>query len=82
MFLCVCKGVRVSEAVDAAKSGAASPESMIEHFGFEDGECCGRCARDIDALVVLVSGELEKSLVKDRTAAVSNTPRSPATVLR
>ena len=59
MFLCVCKGVRVSEAVEAARAGVRTPGSMIERFGFEDDECCGRCARDIDALLVLVADELE-----------------------
>ena len=71
MFLCVCKGVRVSEAVDAARSGAKTAESLIERFGFEDDECCGRCARDIDALVSLVTDELEKSLVKARARAAA-----------
>ena len=71
MFLCVCKGIRVSEAVDAAKSGAKSPKSLIERFGFEDAECCGRCARDIDDLVVLVTDELEKSRLKNRAGATS-----------
>ena len=71
MFLCMCKSVRVSEAVDAAGSGATSPEAMIEHFGFEDAECCGRCARDIDALVALVTDELQKSLVKVNVRAAA-----------
>ena len=69
MFLCMCKGVRVSEAVEAARAGATTPDSMIERFGFEDDECCGRCARDIDALVVLVTSELEKALLRSRDAA-------------
>lgn len=71
MFLCVCKGVRVSEAVEAARDGATSPEAIIERFGFEDNECCGRCAREIDAIVVLVSDEIEKSLETARVEAAS-----------
>ena len=72
MFLCVCKGVRFSEAVEAAREGAKTPESLIERFGFEDDECCGRCARNIDALVVLLSDELEDSLHRNRRAVESN----------
>lgn len=48
MFLCMCKEIRVSEAVDAARSGFQSPESIRTHFGFDDDECCGRCAEQID----------------------------------
>ena len=58
MYLCICKGVRVSEAVDAVRSGARSPESLINRFGLRDAECCGRCARDTGRLNNLVNGEL------------------------
>ena len=61
MYLCVCKGVRVSEAVDAVRSGARSPESLINRFGLKDGECCGRCARDKARLTDLVNGELGRA---------------------
>ena len=60
MFLCVCKAVRVSEAVDAARAGVHTPESIRRHFGFDD-ECCGRCAEEIDDLAVMVQVELCKS---------------------
>ena len=61
MFLCVCKAVRVSEAVDAARAGVDTPDSIREHFGFDDDECCGRCAEQIDDLAVMVQVELRKS---------------------
>ena len=76
MFLCVCKGVRFSEAVEAAREGAKTPESLIERFGFEDDECCGRCARNIDALVVLLSDELEDSLQRNRRAVETNASKA------
>ncbi len=76
MFLCVCKGVRFSEAVEAAREGVKTPESLIERFGFEDDECCGRCARNIDALVVLLSGELEDSLHRNRRVFETNAGKS------
>ena len=61
MFLCVCKAVRVSEAVDAARTGIDSPEAMRSFFGFDDDECCGRCAEDIEDVVALVQVELRKA---------------------
>ena len=62
MFLCVCKAVRMSEAVDAAKDGYNSPESIRQFFGFDDDdECCGRCAEDIEQVTALVHVELCKA---------------------
>ena len=54
MFLYVCKAVRVSEAVEAAQDGINTPESIRRHFGFDDDECCGRCADNIDSFVAVV----------------------------
>ena len=61
MFLCVCKAVRVSEAVAAAKAGINSPESLRDFFGFDDDECCGRCAVHIESVAARVQVELSKS---------------------
>ena len=66
MFLCVCKAVRVSEAVEAARSGIDSPESIRNFFGFDDDECCGRCADKIEDVAALVHVELRKA---DRAVA-------------
>ena len=51
----------MSEAVDAARSGIDSPESISAFFGFDDDECCGRCAEDIEQVAVLVQVELRKT---------------------
>ena len=61
MFLCVCKTIRVSDAVDAAESGVDTPDSIRRHFGFDDDECCGRCADEIEDVAILVQVELKKS---------------------
>ena len=61
MFLCVCKAVRVSEAVDAARAGVDTPDYIRTHFGFDDDECCGRCADQIEAVADLVLVELHKT---------------------
>ena len=61
MFLCVCKAVRVSEAVDAARAGIDTPESIRRFFGFDDNECCGRCADHIDSVTALVRIRLQRA---------------------
>lgn len=61
MFLCVCKAVRVSEAVEAAQDGIDTPESIRRHFGFDDDECCGRCAEHADSIAALVRIKLKRA---------------------
>lgn len=61
MFLCICKAVKVSEAVDAARDGIDSPALIRQFFGFDDAECCGRCADQIDAVADVVLVELRKA---------------------
>ncbi len=61
MFLCMCKGVRVSDAVALARSGFDSPETMKQVFGLEDDDCCGRCATHIDAFVARVKLEIRRT---------------------
>lgn len=60
MYVCVCKGVRFSEAVEAARSRGAAPAELIEAFGFDDADSCGRCARRIAEISVMVRLELDK----------------------
>jgi bacterioferritin-associated ferredoxin len=70
MFLCVCKGIRLSDGVAAAKSGFDSPDSIKRVFGLEGEDCCGRCARHIDSFVARVRLELVREEVKQGMAAV------------
>ncbi len=71
MFLCVCKAVRISDAVAAAKSGFNSPDSMKQVFGLEEDDCCGRCARHIDSFVARVRLELVRDKAKQGLTTVS-----------
>ena len=71
MFLCVCKAVRISDAVAVAKSGIDSPESMKQYFGLEGDDCCGRCARHIDSFVARVRLELVRDKANKSLLAVS-----------
>ena len=60
MYVCVCKAIRLSEAVEAARAEGADPEDLMQTLGFDDDECCGRCARRISEISVMVRMELDK----------------------
>ena len=60
MYVCVCKAIRLSEAVEAARVDGAGPEDLMQSLGFDDEECCGRCARRISEISVMVRLELDK----------------------
>ena len=71
MFLCVCKAVRISDGVAAAKSGFDSPDSMKQVFGLDGEDCCGRCAKHIDSFVARVRLELVREESRHGPVAAS-----------
>ena len=64
MYVCVCKGVSLSEAVEAAKRRGCSPEALTETWGFDDSDSCGRCLNNVERMSELVELKLEGLLVK------------------
>ena len=64
MYVCVCKGVRLSEAVETAKTRGCSPAALTETWGFDDSDACGRCLNKVERLSHLVELKLEGLLVK------------------
>ena len=64
MYVCVCKGVSLSEAVESAKRRGCSPVALKETWGFDDGDACGRCLNNIERISGLVELKLEELLVK------------------
>ena len=74
MFLCVCKAVRVSDAVAVAKRGYDSHDSFKEVFGLEDDDCCGRCASNMEAFVARVKLELFNAEATPPAVAVRSGP--------
>ena len=64
VYVCVCKGVRLSEAVESAKKRGCSPEALTETWGFDDGDACGRCLNHVQRISRLVELKLEGLLVK------------------
>ena len=66
MYVCVCKGVRLSEAIESAKHRGCSPEALRETWGFDDSDTCGRCLSNIDRVSRLVELKLGEMMVKAR----------------
>ena len=50
VYVCVCKGVRLSEAVESAQRRGCSPDSLKETWGFDDSDACGRCLNNIERI--------------------------------
>ena len=64
MYVCVCKGIKLSEAVESAKRSGCSPKALAEALGFDDSDACGRCLNNIERISELVELKLEGLLVK------------------
>ena len=64
MYVCVCKGIRLSEAVESARRRGYSPDNLTETFGFDDGDACGRCLNNIQRISEMVELKLEGMLIK------------------
>jgi bacterioferritin-associated ferredoxin len=59
MYVCLCKGLTESDVLRIAQSdtmtGPVEPDTLKAVLGFDDDECCGRCARNIHELVALTA---------------------------
>ena len=64
VYVCVCKGVKLSEAVESAKRRGCSPQELTETWGFDDSDACGRCLKSVDRISRLVEIKLEGLLLK------------------
>ena len=60
MYICMCKGIRVSDVVEMARSGSSSIGDVVDGLGLGDGDSCGRCAEHKGEIIRLVSIELYK----------------------
>ena len=82
MYLCVCKGIKVSDAVELTRMGIDTPEALADAFGFNDSDSCGRCARYIHELARLVKIEHNKAVAGRREPQPSLAPQTPNRGLR
>ena len=62
MYACICRGVTELEVRGLGQAGIITPEALIASLGLDDN-CCGRCLREIDSLVLMASsGEVAEQL--------------------
>lgn len=55
MYICLCKGLTESEIRKAALEADLNVTLLIQALGLDDTDCCGRCARNIEGVVSVVS---------------------------
>lgn len=65
MYVCSCKSITESQ-VRCLRMAGASPANVALSLGLDDPDCCGRCLRDIDRIVMLV----EEPVVRARPVAI------------
>lgn len=58
MYICLCKGLTESDVQQAGEAGHTEPAQLITHFGWDDSECCGRCADKIEGVATLAAESL------------------------
>ena len=80
MYLCVCKGIRLAEAVEAAKQRGCSPDALTETWGFDEPNVCGRCLREIERISGLVELKLDGVLAEAQAGWLGVTQSTEAGV--
>ena len=78
MYLCVCKGIKVSDAVQLTRLGVNTPEALMDAFGFDDSDSCGRCSTYINELSRLVKIEANNALPGRQEPQPAPSPQTPA----
>ncbi len=51
MYVCICKGVRESEVRRLVAGRRIDPDFVIDVFNLDDPRNCGRCPREIEAII-------------------------------
>jgi bacterioferritin-associated ferredoxin len=70
MYVCLCKGVTEARVRQVASAGSTTAETLIDALGLADKQCCGRCARNIQKLVVIAEEATRPArLVPERSHA-------------
>src|ERR1051326_6639247 len=55
MYVCLCEGLRESDIRELAFAGIVSAATVVDTFGLDDEDCCGRCAKNVYELVALAT---------------------------
>jgi bacterioferritin-associated ferredoxin len=53
MYVCLCRGLTATDVEAAGRAGATTADRLIAALRLDDRRCCGRCRRNIAALVLL-----------------------------
>ncbi|MEX0784225.1 MAG: hypothetical protein WD557_16415 [Dehalococcoidia bacterium] len=56
MYACICKGVRQSEVRRLVAGRRIDPDLVIDVFNLDDPVNCGRCPREIEAIIRAAGG--------------------------
>jgi bacterioferritin-associated ferredoxin len=55
MYMCLCKGLTESDVLRVAQKVGMDPAALTTALKLDDEECCGRCARNIEELVMIAN---------------------------
>jgi bacterioferritin-associated ferredoxin len=57
VYICLCKGISEAHIRELGLAGICSPDALAKALGLEEEGVCGRCIRNIEALVALATRE-------------------------
>jgi bacterioferritin-associated ferredoxin len=57
MYICLCKGISEAQVRELGQAGICSPDALAKTLGLKEEGVCGRCIRNIEALVALATRE-------------------------
>jgi bacterioferritin-associated ferredoxin len=55
VYICLCKGITESQVRELGRAGICSPEALARTLGLEEDGVCGRCLRNMEALMALAA---------------------------
>ena len=58
MYVCLCKSVRLSDAVERAKVVGCSVNDIVRAWGLDEADACGHCVENIEVLAFLIEAGL------------------------
>ena len=76
MYLCMCKGIPVSEVVETARKNTMPLEALVDSLGLGEDDSCGRCATYKHEITRIIAVELKKP---HATSSNGNTKTIPVT---
>jgi bacterioferritin-associated ferredoxin len=57
VYICLCKGISEAQVRELGLAGICSPDALAKTLGLEEEGVCGRCIRNMEALVALATRE-------------------------